>query len=155
MSDRKKGTRQQTCRMSLCLWSVCMRAALRAAAPGELVYSAILSFTAVSWERRKQSGRMDRHEGRGIYPFLFLLYSFCRPFPLTWDNLLTLASNCSISTDMVSNILSWVELFSRGVVSDLKGKIRWKNIKNFYLKQLICNWFLTHIKKNLVLFSCV
>lgn len=103
-------------------------------------------------ERRKQSGRMDRHEGRGIFPFLFLLYSFCRPFPLTWDNLLTLASNCSISTDMVSNILSWVELFSRGVVSDLKGKIRWKNIKNFYLKQLICNWFLTHIKKILYCF---
>lgn len=154
MSDRKKGTRQQTCRMSLCLWSVCMRAALRAAAPGELVYSAILSFTAVSWEREgnRVDGWMDTKDEAYIH---FCSYSFCRPFPLTWDNLLTLASNCSISTDMVSNILSWVELFSRGVVSDLKGKIRWKNIKNFYLKQLICNWFLTHIKKHLVLFSCV
>lgn len=33
---------------------------------------------------------------------------------------LTFASNCSISTDMVSNILSCVELLSSGVVSDLQ-----------------------------------
>lgn len=38
---------------------------------------------------------------------------------LAHEDVLTLASSCSISTDMVSNILSWVELLSRGVVSDL------------------------------------
>lgn len=44
--------------------------------------------------------------------------------PLAHENLLTLASSCSISTDMVSNILSWVELFSSGVVSDLEEEKR-------------------------------
>lgn len=38
---------------------------------------------------------------------------------------ITFASSCSISTDIVSNILSWLELLSRGVVSDLK-KERWQ-----------------------------
>lgn len=48
----------------------------------------------------------------------FLLLAFHRP--LAQEDLLTLANSCSISTDMVSNILSWVELFSSGVVSDLE-----------------------------------
>lgn len=37
--------------MSLCLCRVCMRAALIEAAPGALVYSAILSFTPVSFKK--------------------------------------------------------------------------------------------------------
>lgn len=50
---------------------------------------------------------------------LFLLV-FSFHGPLADENLLTFASSCSISTDMVSNILSWLELFSSGVVSDLQ-----------------------------------
>lgn len=50
-NEIRKRNEKQTCRMSLCLWSVCMSAALREAVPGALVYSAILSFTAVSWWR--------------------------------------------------------------------------------------------------------
>lgn len=52
---RKISVRVQTCRMSLCLWRVCMRAAFREAVPGVLVYSAILSFTAVSFTEIKNS----------------------------------------------------------------------------------------------------
>lgn len=51
---------------------------------------------------------MERHKSGAVLAFLWAL--------------LTLASSCSISTDMVSNILSWVELFSSGVVSDLQRK---------------------------------
>lgn len=39
--------------MSLCLCRVCMRAALREAVPGALVYSAILSFTPVNCFKKK------------------------------------------------------------------------------------------------------
>lgn len=53
----------QTCRMSLCLWRVCMSAALREAVPGVLVYSAILSFTAVSWQRWRINAWKDQQEG--------------------------------------------------------------------------------------------
>lgn len=47
---------------------------------------------------------------------------FTTKFKYSGTEGLTLANNCSISTDMVSNILSWVELFSSGVVSDLEEK---------------------------------
>lgn len=58
--------------MSLCLWRVCMSAAFRDAVPGVLVYSAILSLTAVSLTgRKKQSNKTSSY----CY-FIFLLVQF-------------------------------------------------------------------------------
>lgn len=66
--------------------------------------------------------------------------------------LLTLASNCSISTDMVSNILSWVELLSNGVVSDLKEeKQRTKLTK---LKEISSDGAQLHIHTLITLTVC-
>lgn len=51
--------------MSLCLWSVCMSAALREDVPGALVYSAILSFIAVSWQQeggKRMDAKMDEKD---------------------------------------------------------------------------------------------
>lgn len=42
------------------------------------------------------------------------------PYGISHGQNLTLARSCSISTDMASNILSWVELLRSGVVSELK-----------------------------------
>lgn len=67
-------------------------------------------------------------------------------------DLLTLASNCSISTDMVSNILSWVELLSNGVVSDLKEeKQRTKLTK---LKEISSDGVQLHIHALITLTVC-
>lgn len=57
------------------------------------------------------------HKFNTLLITVFLL-AFHRP--LTRANLLTLPSSCSISTVIVSNILSWVELLRSGVVSDLE-----------------------------------
>lgn len=143
--------------MSLCLCRVCMRAALREAVPGALVYSAILSFTPVSYKKQKIFQLLltwvihitDIAETTPVWYFkttvlnnlnhsdlndmwkvskwwIYSLIDGSLSWP-TWRSGLTLANNCSISTDMVSNILSWVELFSSGVVSDLEEKEKNEN----------------------------
>lgn len=92
-----------TCRMSLCLCNVCINPALCGAAPGVLMYSAILSLTALSYKRMYYI--QEKIECIFVVSYLTCLifanncYSFCHPK-------LTPASSCSNSVVIATSILS-------------------------------------------------
>lgn len=146
-TQRQGGGPFVTCRMSLWRCSVCISAAFSDGTPALLVYSAILSFIPVSCRRKKHPRKCQMaysckkttvHELKEAARHAHLVQ---QP---RWDFLVSAAEiqigilpkccnkpkvtpvtfprSCSISTAMVSNILSWLDPFNKGVVSELRRR---------------------------------